>query len=351
MRHAIAIVMLLCLTAGFSVGTARASENEAANALYVEAILEMERAMALEPAGERLEVLRRVESLLQRIVDEHPGSDLAVMLVTRRHPEAVAHLPALDRHIKLAALDADREVAQRHAQVAGCLDTPTPLCLAPTLRSRLAELGLAEELDDYQSENVDLMDALAAWHEGGLEAALTVVQEREIQGVSVIFALLAAERLPLAQAFVAAFDGDYGADYDDNPIIRAQAIDVTKTMVAEVYDDEALQDLLTVCLTVTLDLPPWEAERVLMGKKALCGAQLDLEALMAFYAMLDEEPEADRVDFGWNLATAARQRGDIAAWPAFAFGLENPNIESDQAAWWMIDAALLLSAATLSPPG
>ncbi len=348
----LAIAMLLCLSIiGLGAGVARANENEAANALYVEAILEMERAMALESANERLRVLEQVAVLIDRIVHEHPGSDLAVMLVTKRHPKAVADLQALDRFLELAHIEREIEVAQRAARVAGCLDDPSPLCLGDALRHRLAQTNLEETLDDYQRENVDLMDALAAWHEGGLEAALQVVRDREIQGVSVVFALVAANRIPLAEAFVEAFDGNYGSDYDDNPIIREHAITTTKSMVNEVYDTVAMQDLLEACVKMTLDLPPWEAERVLLAKKALCGPDLDVQKLLELYALLGDEPEPDRVDFGWNLATAARERGDIPAWSAFAFAVEEPNIEDTQAAWWLIDAAVMLSAATLSPPG
>ncbi len=61
-----------------------AGPNEAANILFVQAIQLIEDAEAAEDAASRLDLLRRAQANLDRIIQDHPASQLAVQLITRQ---------------------------------------------------------------------------------------------------------------------------------------------------------------------------------------------------------------------------------------------------------------------------
>ena len=66
----------------FSAGATLADDTDEANKLYIEAAKLIKLAENIEGFGEKAEVLEEALSLLNKIVDDHPSSDLAFKLIS-----------------------------------------------------------------------------------------------------------------------------------------------------------------------------------------------------------------------------------------------------------------------------
>ncbi|MCG8354755.1 MAG: DUF4197 domain-containing protein [Kiloniellales bacterium] len=102
MRMLATSAALICLS--FTL-PAQADERSAANRLLVEATALIADAAALDRADARSKAYSEALALLERIIERHPGSDVAVRLATGQ-PIGSLHLPLLRSQAALATLEA-----------------------------------------------------------------------------------------------------------------------------------------------------------------------------------------------------------------------------------------------------
>lgn len=88
MRHIAATLSVIALL--FSAGATLADDTDEANKLYIEAAKLIKLAENIEGFGEKAEVLEEALSLLNKIVDDHPSTNLAVKLLNGQDTEGIS---------------------------------------------------------------------------------------------------------------------------------------------------------------------------------------------------------------------------------------------------------------------
>ena len=122
--------------AGFLAATAACADvNTDANALFVRAVQAWTAAAALpadDPgkADERIALLRQVNANLDQIINELPGSDIAVRLITGETLGPITLDGARDALVQISAA----------ASGLDCATSPTPACLVQAAQSDLAKI-------------------------------------------------------------------------------------------------------------------------------------------------------------------------------------------------------------------
>jgi len=88
MRRIAATLSVIALL--FSAGATLADDTDEANRLYIEAAKLIKLAENIEGFGEKAEVLEEALSLLNKIVDDHPSTNLAVKLLNGQDTEGIS---------------------------------------------------------------------------------------------------------------------------------------------------------------------------------------------------------------------------------------------------------------------
>ena len=88
MRRILATLSVIALL--FSAGASLADDTDEANKLYIEAAKLIKLAENIEGFGEKAEVLEEALSLLNKIVDDHPSTNLAVKLLNGQDTEGIS---------------------------------------------------------------------------------------------------------------------------------------------------------------------------------------------------------------------------------------------------------------------
>ena len=88
MRRIAATLAVIALL--FSAGATLADDTDEANKLYIEAAKLIKLAENIEGFGEKAEVLEEALSLLNKIVDDHPSTNLAVKLLNGQDTEGIS---------------------------------------------------------------------------------------------------------------------------------------------------------------------------------------------------------------------------------------------------------------------
>ncbi len=104
MRRLVTVALLAVVLVIGAAAPVHSGDDAGANRLLVEAVKLVERAEATEDPGDRAELYRRALHVFDKIVDEHPGSDLAVKLATGQ-PIGALERAEIERQWRFSTLD------------------------------------------------------------------------------------------------------------------------------------------------------------------------------------------------------------------------------------------------------
>ena len=104
MRRLVTVVFLAVVLVIGAAAPVRSGDDAGANRLLVEAVTLVEQAEAADAPGDRAELYRRALGVLDKIIADHPGSDLAVKLATGQ-PIGTLERAEVERQWRFSTLD------------------------------------------------------------------------------------------------------------------------------------------------------------------------------------------------------------------------------------------------------